>query len=310
MFQSAAALLSETWSFLLVRWKAVGIGVLIFGMLLAVNQGYFARAMDRQIAAIREQTGLSSEQFEDSLQSLMTAGAPASEVDRIVGSLQQSITAGGSPAEHGFVPTPQNAALYFVLVATPFVFGAAFVALFLLYVSWIYFLLISIQEARGAVDALKRLPGDMWRTSLLLSWSLLRSFAWIPMIIMVVASYAMGEQLFVMVTVIGMLLSCVLLSRYALAPALLLSRQHGILESARLSAAKARGRLPMVFGLLLIGGLTVLSLLWIGSLVVSIVSVMEAKAGMLLWLLSLVLAVAFAAVYQVRVTRAVLLSNR
>jgi hypothetical protein len=56
---------------------------------------------------------------------------------------------------------------------------------------------------------------------------------------------------------------------------LLLSRQHGILESARLSAAKARGRLPMVFGLLLIGGLTVLSLLWIGSLVVSIVSVVD-----------------------------------
>lgn len=310
MFRLVAALLSETWSFLLVRWKAVGVGVLTFGMLMAVNQAFFARIIDQHIASVREQAGLSSEQFDEKLRTLLSEGAATEEVDRIVAALQQSISEGGSPSDHGFVPTPQNAALYFVLIATPFVFGAAFVALLIAYISWIYFLLISVQDARGAIDAFWRLPTEMLRISLLLPWTLLRSLAWIPMLVMVFASYALPTQLLLPVTLLCMVLCGVLLCRFVLAPVLLLSRQHGILHSASVSAEKMRGKISSVYGMLILGSLATAFVLWLGSLLASIVTVLEARAGMLLWLLCVEIAVAYWAVYQVRLSRAVLLGNR
>lgn len=288
--QSTAALLSETWSFLLVRWRAAGIGLLAFTMVLAVNQAFFARLLDANVEQVLARTGLNAEQFQEQLVVLLRQGADPAEVDRMLEALSNSLSTGLPSEQYGFVPTSSNAGLYFVIVSMPMVFASAAVSMVILFVSTVFFMLMALQDGKGAYDVARQLGRKILKSFLLLGWVMLRSFVWVPLL--------------------GIVLGALLLPRYALAPVLLFGGKHGVLESVSISYAKTKGYWLEIVSAWLIVSVVIILGMWVGLGLVDILSVFVPKAGFLVWLLVLELAVAFGAVFWVRMARAILLKPR
>lgn len=310
MLQSTGALLSETWSFLLVRWKSVGIGLIAFTMLLAVNQAFFARQLDANIAGILSRTGLTSEQFETQLVDLLQTGAPADEVDRILEALRQSMASGVSAEQYGFTPTASNAGLYFVISSMPLVFALMLIAAAILAVSAVFFMLLSVQDGRGPEDAARQLPGKIVAMSLLLPWIFFRSFAWLPILVILLVAFALPPVAFLPTCFFGLLVAVALTSRYVIAPVLLLGGQSGVLKSASISRTKTKGFILAILGSRITLALFLIIVIWLASGLVQVLSSVVPKAGFLVWLLTLEVSVAFAAVFHVRLARALMLKNR
>ncbi|HRH94010.1 MAG TPA: hypothetical protein PKV72_05780 [Candidatus Peribacteria bacterium] len=310
MLQSTGALLSETWSFLIVRWKSVGIGIVAFTMVLAVNQAFFARQIDRNIAGILTATGLTNEEFQADLTNMLQNGAPADEVDRIIESLRQSVSTGRPAEEFGFVPTKTNAGLYFVISSMPLVFGLMLIAVAILYVSGIFFTLMAVQDGRGTDEIARQLPAKILFVSLLLPWIFFRSMAWIPLLVCTLMALLGPPMLFLPMLFIGLVLAATLTSRYMLAPVLLLAGQQGVRQSAKVSYAKTKGMLMAILGSRLTLVVFITLVIWVASGFVDILSSFVPKAGFLLWLLVVEVCVAYGAVFNVRLAKAVLLKGR
>lgn len=310
MLQSTGALLSETWSFMIVRWKSVGIGIVAFTMVLAVNQGFFARQIDANISAILTTTGLTNEEFQADLTNMLQNGAPAAEVDRIIEALRQSVSTGRSPDEFGFVPTKSNVGLYFVISSMPLVFGLMLIAMAILYVSGIFFTLMAVQDGRGIDEIARQLPAKILFISLLLPWIFFRSLAWIPLLACMLAALLGPPVLFLPMLFVGLVLCITLTSRYMVAPVLLLAGQNGVRQSAKVSFTKTKGMLMAILGSRLTLVLFVTLIIWVASGFVDILSSFVPKAGFLLWLLVVQVCVAYAAIFNVRLAKAVMLKNR
>ncbi len=310
MLQSATALLSETWSFLLVRWRSVGVGLLGFTMLLAVNQAFFARQIDAGVSNVLSATSLTSEQFESQLVTLLRDGADAAEVNAILEALQSSLSSGRPASEYGFRPTPSNAALYFVITSMPLVFGMLVIAMAILLVSAVYFVTIAVQEARGAYDAVRKLPMNILKICGLVPWVWLRSLAVIPVVILLLVVFFLPPVAFVPALFAAAAAAMILLTPYVMAPMLVVSGQHGILQSAKLSFVKSRGHRMAIMGARLTLFLFLVLFVWVASGLVDVVSAFVPKAGILILLFVFETAVAFGAVYHVRLGKAILLRQR
>ncbi len=285
MNQSTGGLLKESWGLLWARRGAIFIALIAFTMLLAVNQAFFARLLDERITPIQAQTGLTGQQFERQLIMQLQSGSDQYQVNQMLSALRQSAET-GQPVETFFPLKPDNAALYFILTSMHLIFLSALLMAAILFVSALFFLLVGLREGKTAYDIARELPGKIFPTFIVLAWASLRSFVWLP--------------------VAGWVAAVFLLPRFILAPTLFLTGQRGILSSVSGSMARTKGKWLAIVGSLLTLFLVVIVGLWGAGGVVDLVGVFLPKFGFLVWLFALEVAIAFMAVFYVKLSLALI----
>ena len=278
------SLLAHSYHFLASRKSSVAIGVLAFTMLLAVNQAFFARKIDAQVAKIEAETKLTDDQFQTQLADQLQNGGDDDQTKHMISALRESMNT-GKPVESIDPLTQHNASLYYFVYASPFLLAMICIGIVVSCVSFLFFLLLALQEGRGAYEVAQGLPGKIFPMTGLFLWLVVRSFVWIPFV--------------------GPVIALLLLPRFWLSPVLLLSGREGVFGSVRSSFTRTKGYWSLLMGRFLGLIAFLLFALWLSLGVVDLVASFLPKLGLLALFLILELAVAFAATFQVQSAMAI-----
>ncbi|MDD5055923.1 MAG: hypothetical protein PHZ00_06700 [Candidatus Peribacteraceae bacterium] len=268
------------------KWPSFCVGVLFFGMLLAVGSAYLDRSVDRVLETLGQQTGLTAEEVQATVEAQFREIADSASVQSDSGaiiassdglnslllqasSLQDQLRAGVQPAVTKDLILPS----YLARMGTT-AFGIFVFYIVVLFLSMLFFCLLSVSGPASISDVVLRLPFTVLPAVGLVLLIVLRSFLWVPFL--------------------GLPLGLYFLPRLSLAPILLLSGEAGIFRSAAVSMHRTKGLWFPLFLRFLGGFLLLLSIGWFVILIAGSVMLFSVKIGFLLWFCGLIVLVAVA----------------
>ncbi len=275
MPKTLSHLLLESWRLFVEKAKVIAVAAVVFSLLIAASQAFFARQMESRATAIATDAGMTREELDSEVETQF-AGKSFDEIAKTVQTIQQHDAQGQANPDQKQSRREQAVSRY-VLLSGPIFFASTLASMTIVFVASIFFLVLAVQGQASAYEMALRVVSVIVPISAIWLWSLVRAFVWIPFVGFVTGAY--------------------FLPRFLFAPVIFLKNGKGVFRSVTLSHTYTRGAWLRIVGTLFSFGLMALAFVWVSTLVAMAIGLFSFKLALFFWLLMSQLVIAFSMIF-------------